>query len=350
MATTYLFRPKNPMLHHCSESFYKAMTFNLNSEKEADYLYYLTSVNVDNGLDIAKKIFKLNSGDTIYLFFFLIQSDYLVLTLILKAIAQIFSKDLKIYYMMHEPRFEKGRINPIKAFLIFIYHFLFGHLADKILLPSDKALFQAKTFIKPDKLYKLNLTFLSPLESLLQKNLQQLKCSWDNNKTFSLLGRIDIDKNPQGFLDLVNIINEYYPEQARFIRGGRDRNVDVPYDEELIIRFSSFLSDSAKSFLFGLTHFVVIPYSFSTQSGVLAEALSYGKLLIINDIPAFSSLKDLNFLFLVDFNNKDAILECIHKLLNMDICDYENRYWQAVKYFQEHHSETYLLKALKDIL
>lgn len=325
------------------------MTLTCDFKVEADDLYYLTSVNLENSLDLAKKVVKLNSGEKIFLFFFLIQSDYLILTLILKAIAKIFSKNLKIYYMMHEPRFEKGRINPFKALLIFIYHFLFGQLADKILLPSDKALFQAKTFIKSDKLYKLNLTFLSPPESLLHQNLEQLKCSWKNHKTFSLLGRIDIDKNPQGFLDLANIIHEYYPGQARFIRGGRDRNVDVPYDEELIIRFSSFLSDSAKSFLFGLTHFVVIPYSFSTQSGVLAEALSYGKLLIINDIPAFSSLKDLNFLFLVDFNDQDAILKCIHNLFSMDICEYENRYWQAVKYFQEHHSENYLLKALKDI-
>ena len=243
---------------------------------------------------------------------------------------------------MHEPKFEKERIHPLKAYLVFIYHVLLGHLADKILLPSDKAFLQAKGFIKIEKMYKINLSFVSPPENILHMNLLQLKCSWENDKTFSLLGRADIDKNPQGFLDLVNIVNQYYPGKARFIRGGGDRNIKVLYNEDLIVRFPNFISGNAKKFLLGLTHFVVIPYTFSTQSGVLAEALSYGKLLIVNDIPAFSYLKELKCVFLINFHDEHAILKCIDDVLNMDIKDYENRYWEAVAYFRNNHSEAYL--------
>ena len=350
MPTAYLFRAKNPMLHHCSESFYKAMITNADLNEDHDSINYLYSITFKNSWLLIKKIINLQSEDRISIFLFLIQSDYLILTLILKLISKIYSRKLKIYYLMHEPRFEKGRINPIKAFIVFLYHLLFGYLADKILLPSDLAVLKAKNFIKPGKLYKINLSFISPPARDLEKNLAQLKFTWNHTKTFSLLGRVDVDKNPQGFLDLANQIKQNYPEKARFIRAGRDRNIEVPYDEQLIIRFPSFISSSAKEFLLGLTHFAVIPYSFSTQSGVIAEALSYGKLLIINDIHAFSYLKGLKFVFIVDFNDNNAIVKCIHEIFNMDVDDYETRYLEAIKYFESNHSVNYLSKELSKIL
>ncbi|MBS9385711.1 MAG: glycosyltransferase [Dolichospermum sp. BR01] len=311
---------------------------------------HLYSVTFQETWLLIKKLVSVNGEEKISVFFFLIQLDYLVLALILKTITKTFNKNLKIYYLMHEPKFEKGRISPFKAYMIFLYHLIFGHIGDKIFLPSDEALLKAKDFINNDKLYKVNLSFISPPENILQKNLAQLKFSWSQEKTFSLIGRGDRDKNPQGFLCLSSIINKYYPEQARFIRGGFDRNVQVNYDEKLIIRFPGFISNSAKSFLLGLSHFVVIPYSFSTQSGVVTEALSYGKLLIINDIPTFSYLKGLSFVFLIDFNDEKAILECIDDVMNMDINDYKERYWEAIAYFKKNHSEAYLSNLLSDII
>ncbi|WP_448266974.1 hypothetical protein [Nostoc sp. DSM 114159] len=326
------------------------MNLNADCDKENNHINYLYSINVQNSWSLIKSLINLKIEDKISVFFFLIQSDYLVLAFVLKVISRIFNQQLKIYYLMHEPKFEKARINPLKAYIIFIYHLLFGYIADKILVPSNEALLKAKTFINYDKLYKLNLSFVSPDVNILQSNLKQLKLSWDNAKTFSLLGRSDIDKNPQGFLNLVNIINKHYPEKVRFIRGGRDRNVQVLYDEEVIIRFNGFISNSAKKFLLGLTHFVVIPYSYSTQSGVVAEALSYGKLLIVNDIPTFSYLQGLKFVYLIDFNDQNAMLKCIHNLFTMDVNEYENRYWEAIRYFQENHSDTYISKVLRDLL
>jgi glycosyltransferase involved in cell wall biosynthesis len=311
---------------------------------------YLYSVTWQESWLLIKQLVNLNKKEKISVFFFLIQLDYLVLALILKTISKLLDKNLTLFYLMHEPKFEIGRINPFKAYIVFLYHLAFGYIGDKILLPSDEALLKAKDFINNEKLYKINLSFISPPQDILRKNLAQLKFSWDGEKTFLLLGRSDRDKNPQGFLSLVNIIDKYYPKEARFIRGGSERNIQVNYDEQLIIRFPGFISNSAKSFLLGLSHFVVIPYSFSTQSGVVTEALSYGKLLIINDIPTFSYLKGLSFVFFIDFNDESSMSKCIHDLFKMDINDYQTRYWEAVRYFQENHSEAYLSKTLQETL
>lgn len=350
MHIIYLFRPKNPRVHHCSESFYKAMTLNTDSDIASYSVKYLYSVTLREVWSLIKQFVSINKEEEISVFFFLIQLDYLVLALILKAISKLLNKKLKVFYLMHEPKFEKGRINPLKADIVFLYHLIFGYIGDKILLPSNEAVLKAKDFVNNDKLYKLNLSFISIPENILQNNLAQLKYSWDKEKTFLLLGRADRDKNPQGFLSLASIINTDYPKQARFIRGGSERNIQVNYDEKLIIRFPGFISNSAKSFLLGLSHFVVIPYSFSTQSGVVTEALSYGKLLIINDISTFSYLKGLSFVFFTDFNDKSSMSKCIHDVFSMDINDYETRYWDAIRYFQENHSEAYLSKTLQEIL
>lgn len=337
------------MLHHCSESFYKAMAPNTDSDISNDSINYLYSVTLKESWLLIRKLISLEKEE-ISIFFFLIQFDYLALSLILKFFNKLLNKKLKIYYLMHEPKLEKGRISSVKAYIIYLYHLIFGYIGDKIFVPSNEAFLKAKEFINNEKLYKVNLSFISPPEHLLHKNIAQLKFSWKYEKTFSLLGRGDKDKNPQGFLQLSDIINKYYPEQARFIRGGRDRNVQLDYNEELIIRFPGFISNSAKIFLLGLSHFVVIPYSFSTQSGVVTEALSYGKLLILNDIPTFSYLKGQSFVFFTDFNDESSMSKCIHDLFSMEINDYETRYWDAVKYFQENHSEAYLSKILQETL
>lgn len=83
---------------------------------------------------------------------------------------------------------------------------------------------------------------------------------------------------------------------------------------------------------------------------MIAEALSHGKLLIINDIDAFSYLKGLKFIFIIDFNDDNAILKCINEIFSMDANEYEMRYWEAIKYFEDNHSVNYLSKKLTSIL
>jgi hypothetical protein len=348
MNNQYIFVPKNPVLRHCSDSLFSPLRTQADN---STVIHSSTIVDLKTIWNLLYQVVKSKPDDRCSVFFLAIQSDYLVLLYLLKLVAALRAKNIRVYYLMHEPRLEKGQASPIKSFIIFIYQLLFGYLADVILLASDEAVAKAEMFVRKDKIRKMNLAFLSVPQETLEKNLQLLKCSWDTRKVFSMLGTVSaLTKNPQGFLDFANIFNQLYPQKAQFIRAGRDRGIKVQYNEDLIIRFPSYLSDTAKNFIFNLSHFVVIPYSLSTQSGVVAEALSYGKLLILNDISTFSHLKGLSFVFFTDFNDESSMSKCIDDLFSMDINDYETRYWEAVRYFQENHSEAYLSKTLQETL
>lgn len=351
MHIRYIFYPKNPNLNHCAESFCKAFKVSSIDGSNA-CVAVINSIDIRTFFYLIRRATNLKSGEVMSIFLFALQFEYLVLTLILNIICSIFSKNCRIYYLMHEPKYNKGesKIHPIKEYLIHLYNVCLGYSSYKILVPSEEAFIRAKTFIDPQKISKINLPFSSISEQTLKNNLAQLKSSWGNNKTFSFIGTVVKDKNPKGFIELVNICYKNYPDKATFIRAGRDKDICVTYDETLIVRFPGYISNNAKKFILALTHFVVIPYSLSTQSGVISESLSYGKLLIINDIPSFSYLKNQEFVFFVDFNDEESILECIHKLFNMELIDYEKLYWQAVKYFHENHSESYLLNTLSNVL
>ncbi|MEI6445394.1 MAG: hypothetical protein WCO29_20265 [Nostocales cyanobacterium ELA583] len=350
MQYIYIVNPQNPSLKHCSDSFYEVLNNNRYVDSSNCNVNYLSFFDNKTIVSIGSKLANLETENNITLFLFALQFDYLVLSSILRIISKLFSKDLKIIYLMHEPKYERGRINPIKASLVYYYNLLFAKLSDKILIPSCEALNRAKEFVELEKIVKVNLTFLSESETNLQKNLLQLKLTWDNYKVFSLLGTIAKDKNPQGFISLVNLINKDYLNKARFIRGGRDIGIDVDYDEELIIKFPGYMTNSGKIFLLNTTHFVVVPYFFSTQSGVITEALKFGKILIVNDIPAFAYLKELKSVFMFNFNDETAMLHCINHLFSMNVSEYEFLYWQSVKYFQQYHSDDYLSKIMNEIL
>lgn len=350
MQYIYIVNPKNPNLKPFSDSYYAVLKNNRYVDSSNYNVNYLSVFKNKTIVSVGKKLASLEADNSIALFLFALQFDYLVLSSILRIISKLFSKNLKIIYLMHEPKYEPGRINPIKAFLVYYCNLLFAKLSDKVLIPSDEALSRAKEFVEIQKIIKVNLTFSSELETNLQKNLLQLKFTWDNYKVFSLLGTIAKDKNPQGFISLVNSISKNYPGKARFIRGGRDIGIDVNYDEELIIKFPGYMTNSGKIFLLHTTHFVVVPYFFSTQSAVIPEALKFGKILIVNDIPAFAYLKELKSVFMVNFNDESALLQCINHLFSMNVSEYEFLYWESVKYFQKHHSDDYLSKIMNKIV
>jgi hypothetical protein len=347
MNNQYIFVPKNPILRHCSDSLSQALK-NQSDNSTAIHCLSLTNLKIVGSL--LRQVVSTQSGEQISLFFLAVQSDYLALLCFLKVFTIIFDRNINTYYLMHEPRLEKEQTNPVKSWIIFLHQFLFGYFSDVILLPSDKAVAKAETFVRKEKIRKINLTFLSIPKATLEKNLQQLKGRWEMGKTFSMLGTVSSStKNPQGFLDFASIFNQLHPGAAEFIRGGRDRGINVHYSEE-IVRFPCYLSEQTKGFLFSLSHFIIVPYFVSTQSGVIVEALSYGKILIVNDIPAFQHLRELDFVFVIDFSEKNMMLRCIHHILSMSSIEYERCYWSAIQYFQKNHSEAYLLEKIDTFL
>ena len=352
MTIQYVFIPKNPILWHCADSFFRVLSQRKSQQQDGiTSVEYVPKTNFGNAWHLVRILLNASSESSTSLFFLAIQSDYLVIAFLLKLISKVWQKQLSIYYLMHEPRLEKGRVNFVKAFLVYAHQVMFAYIADKVMLPSSEAVDRAKTFVPAAKTYQINLAFASLPDEALKQNLQQLKGSWNNCKNFLMLGTVSsIDKNPQGFLEFASAFQCHHPDQASFIRAGRDRASFVEYDDNLIIRFPSYISEAAKRFLLGLTHFVVVPYTASTQSGVVTEALSHGKLIIVNDIPAFAHLKKFSFIFTVDFSDSNSILDCIHQISIMDISEYEQYYWEAIHYFEQHYSERCLSAALSKVL
>ncbi len=352
MTIQYVFIPNNPILWHCADSFFRVLSQRKSQQQDKiTSVEYVSKTNFRNTWHLVHTLLNASSESSISLFFLAIQSDYLVIAFLLKLISKICQKKVNIYYLMHEPRLEKGRVNFVKGFLVYVHQVMFAYIADKVMLPSPEAVSRAKTFILDAKIYQINLAFASISDEALRQNLQQLKGHWDNSKKFLMLGTVSsIDKNPQGFLEFASAFQCHYPNQAQFIRAGRDRTSFVEYNDNLIIRFPSYISEAAKRFLLGLTHFVIVPYTASTQSGVITEALSHGKLIIVNDIPAFAHLKEFSFIFTVDFSDPNSILACIHQISIMDISEYEQYYWEAIHYFEQHYSERCLSAALSKVL
>ena len=225
-----------------------------------------------------------------------------------------------------------------------------SRLADRIILSSQQALIKAESFIPKEKIVNINLVFASNDRHSLAINLDDLKQSWDKLKTISLIGIAAKDKNPQGFMSLANIANTEYPHKARFIRAGRDKDVKLDYDRENIIQFPGYITNTAKAFLLSLTHVMVIPYNFSTQSGVIIEAMSYGKIIIVNDIPSFSPFKGLKFVWTIDFNSSAQISNCLDRLFSMTADEYAQCCLAAIAYFECNYSKQYLAEKLDDLM
>jgi hypothetical protein len=343
----YLVNPKNPNIHSFVISYYDAFTDgNLVSETQVEKVRKL---NIRSVLDILNKIRKLRVEDKISVMFFATQPEYVPILGLLKLIASVLSKNLYLLHLMHEPRYEQGRTSKLTSFLVYSLNWSIAKLSDRVIVPSSEGIKKAQTFIESSKLCQINLTFKANKEQDLLKYLQDLKFRWDSEKTFSLIGIAAPDRNPHGFIQLAHQINERYPYSAKFIRAGQDKNVIVDYQSEGIITFPGYITNEAKSYLTSLSHFVVIPYLFSTNSAVIPESLSYGKLLIVNDIPVFSYLKNQSFAFVIDFSDRIQMLECINKIFSLTVEEYESSSLAAIDFFKNQHSQSYLTNKLNQV-
>ena len=343
----FLIIPKNPNLHHCSDTFLTSIS-HLQEEKNLVIKPLVGSAkSLLDLLCLGRKIFITSSNTSLIIFLFSIEFNYILVAFYCRALNVFLKKDIKIYYFMHEPRYERGRIHPFKAFLVYWYNVYFSFYADRILIASEDALNRAKTFVKKEKIIRINLTFKSQSGPKLLNDFNTLGMLWNSTKNFSLIGRTATDKNPDGFLKMSTIAAQCFSDNSKFIRAGIDKT-SIKYPNS-VIHFPGYLQPVAKDFLYSLSHILIIPYKYSTQSGVISEALSYGKILIINNIPAFSHLKGLSFIFLIDFDSRESIVSCLREVFLMSKDEYRSRCLAAIKYFEENHSETYLKKNLEGI-
>jgi glycosyltransferase involved in cell wall biosynthesis len=348
MKYSYFVDPKNPNLRHCSDSFIDASS--LRHDREHTKIERIKPLNITTSTYLIKQIIATKKkGDLISIFLFATQPDYILLLAIVRTLNLILRRDIKIYHLMHEPRYERGRASAKTSLLLYCSNWMMSRLADRIILSSQQALIKAESFIPKEKIVNINLVFASKDRRSLALNLDDLKQSWSKLKTISLIGIAAKDKNPEGFMSLANIANIEYPHKARFIRAGRDKDVKLDYDRENIIQFPGYITHAAKAFLLSLTHVMVIPYNFSTQSGVIIEAMSYGKLIIVNDIPSFSPFKGLKFVWTIDFNSSEQIANCLDRIFSMTADEYEQCCLAAIEYFECNYSKQYLAERLDEL-
>ena len=344
----YILIPSNPNLRHCSSTFLHVLN-DIKEENNAVIQPLVSSTNsLFNLFNLLVELYKSNSNVAILIFLFAIDPIYIPLLVYCKILNLCINKKIRIYYMMHEPKYERGRINPCKAFLVFLYNLYFSSNADFIIIASKDALARAKKFVSQKKILMISLTHPSNSRNKLISNLSVLSFTWDRLKQFSLIGRASLDKNPMGFINLAELASAKFLGSSNFIRAGKDY-FPISYPKS-IIHFPGYIQSSSKDFLYSLTHIIVIPYKYSTQSGVIPEALSYGKILIVNDIPAFSYLRGLNFVFTVDFDCKHSLVSCLEEIFSLGQEDYQSRCLAAIEYFEENHSEAYLKRELERVL
>jgi glycosyltransferase involved in cell wall biosynthesis len=348
MKYNYFVDPKNPNLKHCSDAFVDATI--LRYGRENIKVDRIKSLDISIGIYLIERIINTKKSDASSIFLFATQPDYILLLVTIQLLNLIFQRDIKIYHLMHEPRYEPGRASLKTSLLLYYSNWMISRLTDRVILSSQLALTRAESFIPKEKIVNINLVFASNDRDFLTKNLDDLQQSWDRLKTISLIGIAAKDKNPQGFVSLANIANIEYPHQVRLIRAGWDKDVKLDYDKDKIIQFPGYITNAAKVFLLSLTHVVVIPYNFSTQSGVIIEAMSYGKIVIVNDIPSFSPFKGLNFVLTIDFNSSEQISNCLKRIFSMTADEYKQCCLSAIEYFERNYSKQYLAKRLEDLI
>jgi hypothetical protein len=347
MTSFLLVRPRNLNLQNFPESFFAVI-----SQIESNKVTLVKNKNLFISVFQALlKVNSLNSSECIKLFLFATQPKYIFLLIILRLWSKLSRKELVVFLQMHEPWYEVGRANLITRVLAISFNFILSKLSDRILLPSEQSFLKAKLFIDLKKLYQINLTFPFEIDQhKLSQEYENLKFTWERSKVISLFGGSGKDRNPYGFLRLAQISNKHGGYKIKFIRAGVDKKISIDYRAYNVIEFITYISESAKSFLFSNTHIVVVPYSYSTQSAVIPEALSQGKLLIVNDIQAFSYLKNKPFAFVVDFDNDDILIKCLNEIQLIDSEEYEKRSRLAIEYYRNYHSLVYLEKNLDSFL
>lgn len=344
----YLITPKNPNLKHSSDTFEAG--FNSGFDREYINVEEVNQLDFKSSLSLIKRSNKLNNKDKISVFLFSTQPEYILLLIILRCWASIAQREVKVYQQMHEPKYEKGRATLKMSLLVYWINFIISRLCDRIILSSEQAEKKAGDFIPKEKTFRINLTFVSNDRKILARNIANLKQSWCDLKTFSSFGIGARDKNIEGFLSLANIVNNQYSEQIQCVRAGWDKDIKLDYGKEQIVHFPGYITNSAKKLLLSLTHVIVIPYKFSTQSGVVIEALSHGKIVIASNITAFSHFKDLKSVFIIDFNNHEQISDCLNNLMSMTPDAYEECCWESINYFNDNHSTKYLQGRLDELI
>lgn len=272
--------------------------------------------------------FKFNSPD--FVFVFNLELRFFIIFLI-----RLFFCKTRVVYICHEPRLEmKG----LKYKIINFFNFYFQRFSDIVIYPSDgaKSLGDELGFI--NKSFKVELTF--------EDNFRGEQGV--STKEILFFGAMDDNKCPWLINDFVKVSEE---SNFTFKRVGIDITTKkINYSEKIDVN-NVFVDNDFKKKLFSTTGYLVLPYLEIRQSGVLADALSYGIPVIVSDIPEFRQ-------YIVDGENgfilKDLSLNGIRSVLNkceeLSESDYYKLSKGAYSTYKEYFSISTLSRNLSRII
>ena len=139
----------------------------------------------------------------------------------------------------------------------------------------------------------------------------------DNRIVISVFGYIQAFKNYELVFDILNYLPHNY--FLLCIGGYRVEEDKKYYDKILCLSkknknslVTGYIDEKKLSLYFAVSDFVLFPYECTTQSGALAQALSYQKICLTSDLPAFQEIyKQYSNIKIVHQNTLKAWVDAI---------------------------------------
>ncbi len=319
---------------------------------ESQVIFHNSNISFKKILDILnikKIIYIINKIDSIVeksneinLFTFAPELNYLLLFICIK----LKFKNVKIWYLMHEPNSIERKV--LKGYIVHIYNLIIFQLCDKIILASENAYNGAKKiFSNTSKMIIINLVFSSkPVVKSIEENRIV-----NNNKDNKYLyyGTGSYGKRPDRLNIVADILMEKFSnKEYKIVRAGKDI-FKVNYRTNILV-FSEYLEKSKIEELISNCKIIVLPYDFIVQSGIIVEALYHGKLVLASRIDGFMQYQSCESVFLVDFEDIISVEKKLHYLMNLTLDEYRLKVDLGQIFFTENHSYSYLRDRLNYFL
>jgi hypothetical protein len=187
-------------------------------------------------------------------------------------------KGRKVYYCFHEPFYSFNELlqwkwEAPKYLAVNIIHFFAAQIIDRGIVFSNFGIYKLKKISRKNLEIKksgLALDNIVEIHKKLSINIEPIKISF--------LGSINRYKNPLNFISKYESkfpeLNIEYTIYSKDFEVGSFRNIKVVRDHLSDEKFKSVILDSS------LIH---IPHNHCTQSGILSQALSLGRPVLINN-------------------------------------------------------------------
>lgn len=237
----------------------------------------------------------------------------------------VFWRKYKVVYLCHEPKLNNDfQFSLVKN----LFNSLFQMLSNVVVYPSEQSMKQGKLLSYNSNSINGHLTF-------------KARHNFKRNPTKTELlffGAMDDNKNPS-FINLLDKLNLGSNLGFSLSRVGIDiTSSPIDYSSN-IVRVDGFVSDSIKEQFFSNVGFIVLPYNTIRQSGVLAEAFSYGIPVIATNIEGFSPYFKNGYNGLeLDVLDENKVLDLLYRVKGMTYTEYFSFCENATKTYEQYFS------------